>query len=79
MADNDDLSTTAISGATTSTSSNQQQQQRQNNNGSNVQDEEEERWTCEACGCRTNTEIEDPNSCGVCGTHRIIGKSLIHL
>jgi len=28
------------------------------------------RWTCEACGCRTNTEVGDPTSCGVCGTRR---------
>jgi len=29
------------------------------------------RWTCEACGCHTNTESNDPNSCGVCGTRRV--------
>jgi hypothetical protein len=34
------------------------------------------RWTCEACGCRTNTEAEDPTSCGVCGTRR--GKLLLY-
>jgi len=56
MADNDDLSTTAISGSNAASAP------------------RNERWTCEACGCRTNTEMDDPNSCGVCGTHRIIGK-----
>ena len=29
------------------------------------------RWTCEACGCHTNTEATDPVSCGVCGTNRM--------
>lgn len=28
------------------------------------------RWTCEACGCHTNTEESDTVSCGVCGTRR---------
>ena len=32
-----------------------------------------ERWTCEACGCHTNTEENEPDSCGLCGTNRIRG------
>ena len=28
------------------------------------------RWTCDACGCHTNTEIVNPSSCGICGTSR---------
>jgi len=32
-----------------------------------------ERWTCEACGCHTNTEENEPDSCGLCGTNRMRG------
>ena len=28
------------------------------------------RWTCEACGCHTNTEANNSASCGICGTRR---------
>eukprot|EP00521_Asterionellopsis_glacialis_P007185 CAMPEP_0195289262 /NCGR_PEP_ID=MMETSP0707-20130614/5611_1 /TAXON_ID=33640 /ORGANISM="Asterionellopsis glacialis, Strain CCMP134" /LENGTH=3115 /DNA_ID=CAMNT_0040349249 /DNA_START=115 /DNA_END=9462 /DNA_ORIENTATION=+ len=33
------------------------------------------RWTCEACGCHTNTNETNSLSCGVCGTRR--GPSLM--
>lgn len=38
---------------------------------------ETSRWTCEACGCNTNSEDDNPLSCGVCGTRR--GKLVLSL
>jgi hypothetical protein len=36
----------------------------------NDQDAPSSRWTCEACGCHTNTEASNSASCGICGTRR---------
>ena len=35
---------------------------------SSVADSAEQRWTCEACGCNTNSESD--RSCTICGTRR---------
>lgn len=28
------------------------------------------RWTCEACGCNTNSVENNPSSCSICGSSR---------
>lgn len=28
------------------------------------------RWTCDACGCNTNSLVENPLSCSICGSSR---------
>jgi len=38
----------------------------------NDQDAPSSRWTCEACGCHTNTEASNSSSCGICGTRRVL-------
>mmetsp|Transcript_21800 Transcript_21800/g.33125 ORF Transcript_21800/g.33125 Transcript_21800/m.33125 type:complete len:105 (-) Transcript_21800:9-323(-) len=41
-------------------------------NQNNNDEIDRNRWTCEACGCVTNSIEADPTSCSICGSPRQI-------